>query len=50
MNKTENYKLLIHNLRTGKNAKLKIQTVANTVKFSKVRKSVSIQEIKSDNS
>ena len=47
---TKNYKLLIHNLRKGKNATLKIKTTASTVKYVKVRESVSIQKIESNNS
>jgi hypothetical protein len=47
----DNYKILIRNLRTGKNAKLKIQSTASSVKFNKIRKSIQIQpETKSDNS
>lgn len=50
MMNTKNYKLLIHNLRKGKNATLKIQTTASTIKFGKVRKSVSISKTESNNS
>jgi len=47
----ENFKLLIRNLRTAKNAKLKIQTTANTVKLFKFSESVQIQrEPESNNS
>jgi hypothetical protein len=46
-----NFKLLIRNLRTGKNAKLKIQTTADSVKLNRVRKSLQIpREPESDNS
>ena len=40
----ENFKLLIRNLRTSKNAKLKIHTTASAVKFSKISKSIRIQQ------
>jgi hypothetical protein len=40
----ENFKILIRNLRTNKNEKLKIQTTASAVKFNKVSKSVRIQQ------
>lgn len=40
----ENFKILIRNLRINKNEKLKIQTTASTVKFSKGSKSVRIQQ------
>jgi hypothetical protein len=40
----ENFKILIRNLRTKKNEKLKIQTTASSVKFVKVSKSVRIQQ------
>ena len=40
----ENFKLLIRNLRTKKNEKLKIQTTASAVKFNKVGESVRIQQ------
>ena len=47
----ENFKILIRNLRTVKNAKLKIQTTASTVKFVKFCKSIHIQRnAESDNS
>lgn len=38
----ENFKILIRNLRTKKNEKLKIQTTASSIKFDKVSKSVRI--------
>jgi hypothetical protein len=38
----ENFKLLIRNLRKGKHAKLKIQSTANSVKFRKIGKCISI--------
>jgi len=40
----ENFKILIRNLRTKKNEKLKIHTTASSVKFNKVGKSVRIQQ------
>ena len=47
----ENYKILIRNLRIGKNAKLKIQSTASFVKYNKVSKSIQVQQnIESDNS
>ncbi len=39
----ENFKLLVRNLRLGKHAKLTIQTTSSTIKFRKVRKSISIR-------
>lgn len=46
----ENFKILIRNLRTGKNAKLKIQSTANIVKFIKISKSIQIpQKVESNN-
>jgi len=47
----ENFKILIRNLRTKKNEKLKIQTTASSVKFNKISKSVRVQpKTESDNS
>jgi hypothetical protein len=47
----ENFRILIRNLRTKKNEKLKIQTTASSVKFNKIGKSVRIQQdSESDNS
>mgnify|MGYP006924599455 CR=1 FL=1 len=46
----ENFKILIRNLRTAKNAKLKIQTSADSIKFNKNSKSIRVQRnIESDN-
>lgn len=45
----ENYKLLIRNLRIGKNAKLKIQTTATDLKPNKVGKSIRLSEGRNDN-
>jgi|TARA_R110000868_G_scaffold1211_1_gene9242 hypothetical protein len=39
-----NFKILIRNLRTKQNEKLKIHTTASSVKFNKVGKSVQIQQ------
>ena len=41
---TENFKLLIRNLRKGKHAKLKIQSTANSVKFRKIGKCISVSK------
>lgn len=47
----ENFKILVRNLRIGKNEKLKIQSSASSVKFNKIRKSIQVQsETKPDNS
>lgn len=47
----ENFKLLIRNLRTGKNAKLKIQTTATAIRYKQTGKSVQLRSRKeSDNS
>ena len=47
----ENFKILIRNLRIGKNAKLKIHSSASSVKFDKVGKSIRIQQdVESNNS
>lgn len=47
----ENFKLLIRNLRTEKNAKLKIQTTATIVRYKQTGKSIQLRRRKeSDNS
>jgi len=40
----ENFKLLIRNLRKGKHAKLKILSTANSIKFRKIGKCISISK------
>ncbi|GGD64407.1 hypothetical protein GCM10011514_30460 [Emticicia aquatilis] len=47
---SDNFKLLIRNLRTRKHVKLKIQSTANNIEYIKIGKSVLIPEtIKPDN-
>jgi len=51
MNRVENYKLLIRNLRKKQNEKLTIRTTANIVKYPKICESVHISKtIQSNNS
>jgi hypothetical protein len=48
---TENYKLLIRNLRTKKNAKLEIRSTARDVRFPKSSQAIQIlKNPESDNS
>jgi hypothetical protein len=51
MNKQDNYKLLIRNLRKKYNEKLTIQTTASTIRYTKKSKSIPVsKEIQSNNS